>query len=66
MTVALLAGTVVSVLSLTLPLWASALIAFAVFAAATAVVVAAGLRGVRRGVPPVPVDTVRNLASSPE
>lgn len=65
-TVALLAGAVVALLALALPLWASALITFAVFAAVTAVVVALGLRGVRRGVPPVPSDTVRNLTSSAE
>ena len=63
-TVILLAGTAVALLALAVPLWAAALIVFAVFAVVTAVLVAAGLWGVKRGVPPVPVDTVKNLTSS--
>ncbi|ROS53885.1 phage holin family protein [Frigoribacterium sp. PhB118] len=63
-TVILLAGTAVALLALALPLWAAALITFAAFAIVTAVLVAVGLKGVKRGVPPVPVDTVKNLTSS--
>jgi len=63
-TVILLAGTAVALLALALPVWAAALITFAVFAVVTAVLVAVGLKGVTRGIPPVPADTVRNLTSS--
>lgn len=63
-TVILLAAAVVALLSLALPVWASTLIALGVFAVVTGIVVAVGLRGLRRGVPPLPTDTVKHLTSS--
>lgn len=58
-TLSLLAGLVVALFALALPLWAAVgatLVVFAVVAGALALV---GVRGIRRGVPPVPKDTLR-------
>lgn len=57
-TLVVLAGFLVALLALVLPLWASAGIVLAVFAIATAVLFVVGLRGISRGVPPVPEDTL--------
>lgn len=59
-TLVLFAGVVVALLALVLPVWAAAGITFVVFAVVTAVLLTAGLRGIRRGVPPVPKDTLRS------
>jgi hypothetical protein len=59
-TLVVLAGFVVALLALVLPVWAAAGITFAVFAIVTAVLLVLGLRGIRRGVPPVPKDTIRS------
>jgi uncharacterized membrane protein len=59
-TLVVLAGFVVALLTLVLPVWAAAGITFAVFAIVTAVLLVLGLRGIRRGVPPVPSDTIRS------
>jgi hypothetical protein len=58
-TLVALAGFVVALLALALPLWAATGITFGVFAIVTAVLFVVGLRGLRRGVPPVPTDTIR-------
>jgi hypothetical protein len=58
-TLVLLAGFVVALLALALPVWAAAGITLAVFAVVTGVLAAVGVRGIRRGVPPVPKDTLR-------
>lgn len=58
-TLVLLAGFVVALLALVLPVWAAAGITLVVFAIVTAVLLAVGVRGLRRGVPPVPKDTLR-------
>ncbi len=58
-TLVALAGFVVVLLALVLPLWAAAGITVAVFAIVTAVLFVVGLRGIRRGVPPVPKDTIQ-------
>ncbi|KQR63906.1 phage holin family protein [Frigoribacterium sp. Leaf172] len=60
-TTTLIAAAGVVALALVLPLWSATLVVFAVFAVVTALVLAAGLRGLKRGVPPVPRDTVRDL-----
>jgi len=60
-TVALAATAGVTALALVLPLWAATLVVLAVFAVAAALVLAGGLRALKRGVPPVPADTVKNL-----
>jgi choline-glycine betaine transporter len=60
-TATLVAAAGVTALALVLPLWSATLVVFAVFAVVTALVLAAGLRGLKRGVPPVPRDTVRDL-----
>ena len=57
-TLVALAGFAVALLALVLPVWAAAGITFAVFAIVTAVLLAVGIRGIRRGVPPVPKDTI--------
>lgn len=58
-TLVLLAGFVVALLALALPVWAAIGITFVVFAVVTAILLVVGLRGIRRGVPPVPKDTIR-------
>jgi uncharacterized membrane protein YqjE len=58
-TLVLLAGLVVALLALALPVWAATAITFVVFAVVTAVLGVVGVRGIRRGVPPVPKDTIR-------
>ncbi|ROR30132.1 putative superfamily III holin-X [Curtobacterium sp. JUb34] len=58
-TLVLLAGLVVALLALALPVWAAIGITFVVFAVVTAILLVVGLRGIRRGVPPVPKDTIR-------
>lgn len=55
---ALLAALAVALLSLALPLWAAISITLAVFLIAAGVLVTVGLRGIRRGVPPLPKDTI--------
>ncbi|WP_420368348.1 phage holin family protein [Curtobacterium sp. L1-20] len=57
-TLVLLAGLVVALLVLVLPLWAAVGITFVVFAVVSGVLALAGVRGIRRGVPPVPRDTL--------
>ncbi|WIB59609.1 phage holin family protein [Curtobacterium sp. MCLR17_007] len=59
-TLVLLAGFVVTLLALALPVWAAAGITFAGFAVITAILLAVGIRGIRRGIPPVPKDTLRS------
>ncbi|MGL3199175.1 MULTISPECIES: phage holin family protein [Curtobacterium] len=58
-TLVLLAGFVVALLALALPVWAATGITLVVFAVVTGVLAAVGVRGIRRGVPPVPKDTLR-------
>ncbi|MFK4482713.1 phage holin family protein [Curtobacterium sp. AB7] len=58
-TLVLLAGLVVALLALALPIWVATGITFVVFAVVTAILFVVGLRGIRRGVPPVPKDTIR-------
>jgi uncharacterized membrane protein YqjE len=58
-TLVLLAGLVVALLALALPVWAAIGTTFVVFAVVTAILFVVGLRGIRRGVPPVPKDTIR-------
>ncbi|PCN49097.1 hypothetical protein Csp2054_02545 [Curtobacterium sp. 'Ferrero'] len=58
-TLLLLAGLIVALLALALPVWAATGITFVVFALVTGVLAAVGIRGIRRGVPPVPKDTLR-------
>ena len=62
-TLVLLAGLVVALLALALPVWAAVGITFVVFAVVTAVLGGAGLRGIKRGVPPVPTDTIREATA---
>jgi uncharacterized membrane protein YqjE len=57
-TLVLLAGLVVALIALALPVWAAVGITFVVFAIVTAILGVVGLRGIRRGVPPVPKDTI--------
>jgi hypothetical protein len=57
-TLVLLAGFVVALLALVLPLWAATGITLVVFGVVTAVLAVVGVRGIRRGVPPVPTDTI--------
>lgn len=57
-TLVLLAGFVVVLLALVLPLWAATGITLVVFGIVTAVLAVVGVRGIRRGVPPVPTDTI--------
>lgn len=57
------AVVVVALFALTLPWWAAALVTFALFAVTSAVTVAVGLKGVRRGLPPLPADTVHDLST---
>ncbi|MFS0731179.1 phage holin family protein [Curtobacterium sp. 1P10AnD] len=58
-TLVLLAGFVVALLALALPVWAATGITLVVFAVVTGVLAVVGVRGIRRGVPPVPKDTLR-------
>ena len=58
-TLVTLAGFVVALLALALPLWAATGITVVVFAIVTAILLAVGVRGIRRGVPPVPRDTIQ-------
>ncbi|MBF4613487.1 phage holin family protein [Curtobacterium sp. VKM Ac-1376] len=58
-TLVALAAFVVTLSALVLPLWAAVGITFGVFAIVTAVLFVLGLRGLRRGVPPVPEHTIR-------
>jgi tetrahydromethanopterin S-methyltransferase subunit C len=62
-TVGLLAAVAVTALAVALPLWAATLIALAVFAIVTAVVLKVGVSALGRGVPPVPEDTIAELTS---
>ena len=57
-TVMLLGALSVAVLALALPVWAACLIACAVFAAMTGLLLGSGLRMLRRGLPAVPSDTL--------
>lgn len=59
-TLVLLAGFVVALIALALPIWAATGITLVLFAIVTAVLAAVGVRGIRRGVPPVPSDTLRD------
>lgn len=54
----LLAAVIVALIALALPVWAAAAIVLLVFALAAAVLLVAGIRGIRRGVPPLPTDTI--------
>jgi hypothetical protein len=58
-TLVALAGFVVALLALALPMWAATGITVGAFAIVTAVLFVVGIRGIRRGVPPVPKDTIR-------
>ncbi|MDR6172374.1 phage holin family protein [Curtobacterium sp. SORGH_AS_0776] len=60
-TLVLLAGFVVVLLALALPLWAATGITLVVFGVVTAVLAAVGIAGIRRGVPPVPSDTIHEV-----
>ncbi|MFS2030696.1 MULTISPECIES: phage holin family protein [unclassified Curtobacterium] len=60
-TLVLLAGFVVVLLALVLPLWAATGITLVVFGVVTAVLAAVGIAGIRRGVPPVPSDTIHEV-----
>ncbi|MFJ3321200.1 phage holin family protein [Curtobacterium sp. NPDC086286] len=60
-TLVLLAGFVVVLLALVLPLWAATGITLIVFGVVTAVLAAVGIAGIRRGVPPVPSDTIHEV-----
>lgn len=61
-TLVLLAGFVVALLALALPVWAATGITLVVFAVVTAVLAMVGVRGIRRGVPPVPEGTIHEAA----
>lgn len=61
---ALVAALAVELLALVLPLWAATAITLVIFLAATAILLVVGLRGIRRGVPPVPKDTLARRRSS--
>lgn len=60
-TLVLLAGFVVVLLALVLPLWAATGITLVVFGVVTAILAAVGIAGIRRGVPPVPSDTIHEV-----
>jgi len=60
-TLVLLAGFVVVLLALVLPLWAATGITLVVFGVVTAVLAVVGIAGIRRGVPPVPSDTIHEV-----
>lgn len=60
-TLVLLAGFVVVLLALVLPLWAATGITLVVFGVVTAVLAVVGITGIRRGVPPVPSDTIHEV-----
>ncbi|SFF64417.1 phage holin family protein [Curtobacterium sp. YR515] len=60
-TLVLLAGFVVVLLTLVLPLWAATGITLVVFGVVTAVLAVVGIAGIRRGVPPVPSDTIHEV-----
>ncbi|MCJ1697205.1 phage holin family protein [Rathayibacter caricis] len=60
-TAGLLAALAVALLALALPLWSAVAITLVVFAVAAAILLATGLRGIGRGVPPLPVDTVAEV-----
>ena len=57
----LLATLAVALISLALPLWAAAAITLGVFAVAAAVSLVIGIRGVQRGIPPLPKDTFAHV-----
>jgi hypothetical protein len=61
---ALVAALAVELLALILPLWAATAITLVVFLAATGILLFTGLRGIRRGIPPVPTDTLARRRST--
>lgn len=58
-TLVAVAGFAVALIALALPLWAATGITAGAFAIVTAILFVVGIRGIRRGVPPVPKDTIR-------
>lgn len=58
-TLVAVAGFTVALIALALPHWAATGITAGGFAIVTAVLFVVGIRGIRRGVPPVPKDTIR-------
>ena len=54
----LVAALAVVLLHLVLPLWAAAGVTLVIFVVASAILLAVGIRAVRRGVPPIPRDTL--------
>ncbi|MFI7497037.1 phage holin family protein [Streptomyces sp. NPDC049687] len=61
-----LAGTAVAALSLTLPVWAAALIVTAVLFAIAAVLAATGRAQLRRAAPPTPEETLGSVRADVE
>lgn len=57
-TVMLFAGLGVALLALVVPIWAATLITLGVFGVIAAILIAVGVRALRRGLPPVPSDTI--------
>lgn len=57
-TVMLFAGLGVALLALVVPVWAATLITLGVFGVIGAILIAVGVRALRRGLPPVPSDTI--------
>jgi hypothetical protein len=60
----LVATLAVVLLALALPLWGAAAIVLVVFAVGAGVLVAVGVRGIRRGVPPLPRDALARRRST--
>jgi len=60
-TAGLLAALAVALLALALPLWSAVAITLVVSAVAAGILLAVGLRGLGRGVPPVPEDTLADV-----
>ncbi len=56
--VSLLVALIVAVLSLVLQPWAAIAITLGIVLILTAVLITLGVRGIRRGLPPVPADTI--------
>jgi hypothetical protein len=62
--VGLVAALGVTLLVLVVPAWAAVAITLVVFLAAAAILLAVGIRGIGRGVPPLPKDTIADLHTS--
>lgn len=59
--VALLAATATSLLALVVPIWAALLLVLVLWSILALVLLRVGASRVRRGVPPVPADTIRRI-----